>query len=250
MKLLYFGKEQENGYMNTVKTDQGGIVADINSDYMEYIDWSSFVYAKQFTEEEYNRGANNTMKSYNEYWTCDQTGEVSDTWKPTKISNVGKDTDPEGNTWTKTKTAWTAEEESYIMNYDKAWMTGKIAVFALSAYTRLDVDRGPVDKETWDLQHRQALDYNTNGSAGTLISELAKAKGVTVANLAQSIIRNNETYQKQVAKVLGLATRLRKELKACGTVDQCQQFAQKYLELDFGKQGIEPTPARTLFNNL
>ena len=236
--------------MRTVKTDQGGIVADINTDYLEYIDWSSFVYSKKFTEEEYEKGANNTMKSYNEYWTCDQTGEVSDTWKPTKVSNVGKDTDPEGNTWTKTKTAWTAEEESYIINYDKAWITGKIAVFAMSAYANLDVDRGPVEKETWDLQYTQALEYRRSQSAGTLIQEIAKAKGVTVANLVDSIIRNNELYQTKVAKVLAVATRLRKELKNCSTVAQVQQFAEKYLELDFGRGTTDVSPARDLFNNI
>jgi len=250
MKLLYFGKEQENGYMRTVKAEQGGIIADINDDYIEYIDRSSFGYAKKFTQDEYDNGVMNSMKSYNEYWTCDQTGEVSDTWKPTKESNLGKDTDPEGNTWTKTKTAWSAEQESIIVNYDKAWMTGKLAIFALNAYTKLDVDRGPVDKETWTLQYTQAIEYKKTGSAGTLLNRLASAKGVTVANLADSIIRNNENYQVQVAKVLGLSARLRKELKACATVDQCQKFAQKYLELDFGKKGIESTPARTLFNNL
>jgi len=250
MKLLYFGREQENGYMRTVKAEQGGIVADINTDYMEYIDWSSFVYAKKLTDEEYDRGAMNSMKSYNEYWTCDQTGEVSDTWKPTKISNVGKDTDPEGNTWTKTKVDWTADEMAFITNYDKAWLSGKIAVFALQAYTSLDVDRGPVEKETWDLQISQANEYKKTGSAGTIIQELAKAKGVTVANLVDSIVRNNEAYQTKVAKVLGVATKLRKELKNCNTVSDLQIFAEKYFELDFGRGTTDKTPARELFNNI
>ena len=250
MKLLYFGKEQENGYMRTVKAEQGGIIAEIDNNYIEYIDWSSFVYFKKFTEEEYNNGAMNSMKSYNEFWTCDQTGEISDTWKPTKTPAPGMpDRDPEGNTWEKTKRPWTADMETMIVNYDKSWITGKIAVFALSAYTALDVERGPVDKETWNLQYTQAKEYNETGSSGILISELAKAKGVTVANLSASIIKNNEEYQKKIAKVLGLATKLRKELKNCGTVNDVQSFAEKYLELNYGK-GVEPTPARDLFNNL
>lgn len=236
--------------MRTVKAEQGGLVADIDNQYMEYIDWSSFIYAKKLTDEEYQKGAMNSMKSYNEYWTCDQTGEVSDTWKPTKISNVGKDTDPEGNTWTKTKVDWTADEMAYILNYDKAWIKGKIAVYSLSAYTALDVDRGPVDKETWNLQYTQAQDYMKTGSAGTLLSEIAKANGMTVANMADIIVKNNEEYQKKVAKVLGLATRLRKELNACGTVAEVQTFAEKYLELDYGKGVEQKTPARVLFNNL
>ena len=249
MKLLYFGREQENGYMYTVKAEQGGIVAEIDEQNLEYIDWSSFIYAKKLTDEEYEKGANNSMKSYNEYWTCDQTGEISTTWKPTKISNVGKDTDPEGNTWTKTKLDWTPEQLEFILNYDKAWMNGKIATFALMAYTSLDVDRGPVDKETWDLQYSQAIEYKKTNSAGTLIRELASAKGVTVANLADSIIKNNESYQKRVAKVLGLSNKLRQEIKNCNTVNALQEFAEKYLELGFGKN-IEPTPARTLFKNI
>jgi len=249
MKLLYFGREQENGYIATIKAEQGGIVAEINEANLEYIDWSSFIYAKKFTDEQYEKGVSNSMKSYNEYWTCDQDGRVSDTWKPTKVSNVGKDTDPEGNTWTKTKLPWTSEEERFITDYDKSWISGKIATFSYSAYTALDVDRGPVDKETWDLQHRQALEYKTTGSAGTLLKLLADSKSVSVANLADSIIKNNENYQTKVAKVLGLAIRLRKELSACGTVEQVQEFAEKYLELDFGK-GVAKTPMRTLFKNV
>ena len=250
MKLLYFGREQENGYIKTVKAEQGGIVAEIDEKNLEYIDWSSFIYAVQFNDEEFDKGVMNSMKSYNEYWTCDQDGRISDTWKPTKVSNVGKDTDPEGNTWTKTKLPWTNEEQQVICKYDKAWITGKIATFALSAYTKIDVDRGPVDKETWDLQYTQAKEYVNNNSAGILISNLASAKGVTVANLAQSIIKNNEAYQTKVSKVLGLSIKLRKEIANASTVEQVQRFAQKYLELDYGFEGIEETPARTLFSSL
>lgn len=249
MKLLYFGREQENGYMRTVKAEQGGIVADIDEQNLEYIDWSSFIYFKKLTEEEFQKGAMNSMKSVNQYYTCDQTGEVSDTWKPTKESNVGKDTDPEGNTWTKHKVEWTPEELAFILNYDKAWMNGKIATFALMAYTGLDVDRGPVDKETWNLQITQALEYKKTNSAGILIKELASAKGVTVANLADSIIKNNEEYQKRVAKVLGLSNKLRQEIKNCNTVSALQEFAERYLELNFGKK-VEQTPARKLFKNI
>ena len=249
MKLLYFGREQENGYMNTVKAEQGGIIAEIDDANLEYIDWSSFIYAKKLSDEEYNKGAMNSMKSYNEYWTCDQDGRVSDTWKPTKISNAGKDTDPDGNTWTKTKIDWTPEQMAFILNYDKAWITGKIATFALMAYTNLDVDRGPIDKETWDLQYTQAKDYIQSGSAGILLQELANAKAVSVANLADSIIRNNENYQRRVARVLALSTKLRKEIKNCNTVAQLQAFAEKYLELNYG-HGVDPTPARTLFRNI
>lgn len=235
--------------MRTIKVDQGGIVADIDEQNLEYIDWSSFIYAKKLSDEEYEKGANNSMKSYNEYWTCDQTGETSTTWKPTKVVEGVKETDPDGNTWTKTKVEWTPEQMGFILNYDKAWITGKIATFALMAYTNLDVDRGPVEKETWDIQYTQALEYRRSQSAGTLIQEIARAKGVTVANLVDSIIRNNENYQTRVASVLAVSTRLRREIKNCNTVDALQGFAEKYLELDFGKN-IEPTPARTLFINI
>lgn len=249
MKLLYFGREQENGYMRTVKAEQGGIIADIDDANLEYIDWSSFIYAKKLSDEEYDKGAMNSMKSYNEYWTCDQTGEISTTWKLTKIIEGVKQTDPEGRTWTKVKLDWTAEQMAFILNYDKSWMTGKIATFALMAYTHLDVDRGPVEKETWDIQYTQAMEYRQNNTAGILLRELASAKGVTVANLSDSIIRNNENYQTRVAAVLGLSTRLRKEIKNCTTVAQLQKFAEKYLELDFG-HGQTVTPARNLFKNI
>ena len=79
---------------------------------------------------------------------------------------------------------YSVSEERFITDYDKSWISGKIATFSYSAYTALDVDRGPVDKETWDLQHRQALEYKTTGSAGTLLKLLADSKSVSVANLA------------------------------------------------------------------
>lgn len=251
MKLLYFGREQENGYMQTIKADQGGIVAEIDDANLEYIDWSSFIYSKKFTEDQWANGVNNSMKSYNEYWTCDQTGEVSDTWKPSKTPEPGMpDRDPDGNTWEKTKLPWTSEQQREILNYDHAWIKGKIAVFAMSAYSNIDVDRGPVEKETWDLQYTQAMDYRTTGSAGTLLTRLADAKSVSVSTFADSIIRNNESYQVAVARVLGLATRLRKELKNCTTVELTQQYAEKYLELDFGRNTADRTPMRILFRNV
>ena len=251
MKLLYFGREQENGYIRTIKTEFGGIVAEIDDATLEYIDWSSFIYAKKFTDEAYEKGVTNSMKSYNEYWTCDQTGEISDTWKPTKTPSPGMpDRDHEGNTWEKTKLPWTNSEAAWIIDYDKSWITGKIATFAYMAYTAIDVDRGPIEKETWDLQYQQALAYKESGSTGTLLKLLADAKGVTPSNFADSIIKNNEEYQTKVAKVLAVSTKLRKDLNNCTTIAQVQEFVEKYLEVDFGKNVAEVTPMRTLFKNI
>ena len=148
------------------------------------------------------------------------------------------------------KLPWTNSEAAWIIDYDKSWITGKIATFAYMAYTSIDVDRGPIEKETWDLQYTQALSHRSTGSTGTLLRLLADAKGVTPSNFADSIIRNNEDYQTKVAKVLAVSTKLRKDLKNCTTIAQVQAFVEKYLEVDYGRNVAEVTPMRTLFKNI
>ena len=62
--------------------------------------------------------------------------------------------------------------------------------------------------------------------------------------------KNNEEYQTKVAKVLAVSTKLRKDLNNCTTIAQVQEFVEKYLEVDFGKNVAEVTPMRTLFKNI
>ena len=106
------------------------------------------------------------------------------------------------------------------------------------------------EKETWNLQYQQALSHKESGSTGTLLRLLADAKGVTPSNFADSIIKNNEEYQTKVAKVLAVSTKLRKDLNNCTTIALVQEFVEKYLEVDFGKDVVGKTPMRTLFKNI
>lgn len=252
MKILYFGKEQIGGFIETLTSIQGGYVAEVNDDYIEYVDWTSFDFVKTLSEEEYEIGLANSMKHYNEYWTRDDDPSiVSTTWKLTKVVEGVKETDPDGYTWSKHKVNWNDEELAAITGFDKKWLEGKIASLAKSTYTRLDIDRGIVEKDTWDLQLEQAKEFKSTGSAGTLLSALASARGDTVSAFADKVIAKSEQYQTKVGKILGLQMRLRKELGRCTTVRDIQLFAQKYTDLIFDRDvSTEETPMHTLFRNI
>lgn len=250
MKIIYFGKEQTGGFIETVSTVQGGYLANIDDNYIEYVDWSSFDFIRQISDHAADFGRENTMKHYNEYWTRDDDPNiVSTTWKMTKVVNGEKTRDPEGYTWTKHKVDWTSDETSYILEYDKAWLEGKLASLAKSAYSKLNLDNGIVEKETWNLQLSQAQDYRSTGSAGPLLSALATARGESTAQLADKIIAKNEKYQQKVGGILSIQQRLRKELSRCTTVDQVQEFAEKYTDLYFGKDQTKNI-AHALFRNI
>lgn len=252
MKILYFGKEQTGGFIETIFTVQGGYVATINDDYIEYVDWTSFDFVKTLTDDEVEIGLPNTMRHYNEYWTRDDDPSItSTTWKLTKVIDGQKQPDVEGYTWSKVKANWTDQEMTAIVGFDKKWLEGKIASLAKSTYARINVDRGTVEKETWDLQLAQAKEYKETGSAGILLSGLASARGDTVSSFADTVIRKNNEYQTKVERILGLQLRLRKELGRCNTVREVQLFAQKYTDLIFDRDvDITPTPIHELFRNI
>jgi hypothetical protein len=250
MKIIYFGKEQTGGFIETVSAVQGGYLADVHDDYIEYLDWSSFDFIRQISDEAATFGRTNTMKHYNEYWYRDDDNSIiSTTWKLTKVNNGVKETDPDGYTWSKVKADWTSNEMSYILEYDRAWLEGKIASLAKAAYARLNLDSGIVESGTWSLQLAQAQEYRTTGSAGILLSTLAAARGESAGQLADKIIAKNESYQKKVGDILAIQQKLRKELDRCVNVEQLQTFAEKYTDLHFGKNQ-DKTTIHQLFRNI
>jgi len=250
MKIVYFGKEQTGGFINTISAVQGGYLAEVHDDYIEYLDWSSFDFARSISESAATIGAPNTLRHYNEYWTRDDDPSiVSTTWKMTKVVNGEKERDPEGYTWTKHQVDWTSDEQGYILEFDKAWLEGKLAILTKAAYVKLNIDSGMVEKETWNMQLTQAKEYNTTGSAGQLLSTLASARGQTVSQLAAKIIEKNTAYETKVGQIIAIQQRLRKELDRCATVSDMQAWAEKYTDLSFGK-GLEKTPMHGLFRNI
>lgn len=252
MKIIYFGKEQIGGFITTLAAMQGGFIAEVNDDYIEYVDWSSFDFVKELTDDEYDIGYPNTMRHYNEYWYRDDDPSIiSTTWKLTKVNNGVKESDPDGHMWSKVKDNWSDNEMAAITGFDKKWLEGKIVSVAKAAYTRLGVDRGTVEKETWSLQLDQAKEYKKTGSAGHLLSTLASARGDTVAVFADKVIEKNRLYEEKVGNLLALQLRLRKEIARCNTVRDLQLFAQKYMDLIFDRDvDVEPTPIHQLFRNI
>ena len=252
MKILYFGKEQTGGFIETIFTVQGGYVANINEEYVEYVDWTSFEFVRVLTDDEVNIGIPNTMRHYNEYWTRDDDPSiVSTTWKLTKINNGVKETDPDGHTWSKHKDNWTDTEEAAIIGFDKKWLEGKLVTVAKSAYAKLNIDTGVVEKETHYLQLQQAQEYKKTGSAGILLSTLASDRGETVAILANKIIEKNRAYEERLAKILGLQQKIRKELHACTNIREVQKFAEKYTDLYFFNDGtIQKNTIHEQFKNI
>jgi len=252
MKIVYFGKEQTSGFIQTMSEIQGGHVAEIDDNHIEYIDWSSFDFVKQLSQDAIDIGLPNTLRHYNEYWSRDDDPSIiSTTWKLTKVMDGVKQPDMEGNTWTKHTVNWTDAEESAITEFDKAWLEGKIASVAKCCYTRLNLDRGVVDKETWNLQLQQAKEYKATSSAGNLISMLASARGMTISSFADKIIQKNEAYEQKVGSVLALQQRLRKELNDCASVRDIQMFAQKYTDLIFDRDiDNKSSSIHELFRNI
>lgn len=251
MIILYFGKEQVGGYIQTLRTVQGGFVAEINDSYIEYVDWSSFDYFRALTEDEVKIGIPHSTRSANEYWTRDDDPSIiSTTWKLTKVVNGEKEKDPEGHTWTKVKAEWTDQQRTAIVSYDKKWLEGKVVIVAKAAYARLNLERG-IEKETWDMQLQQAKEYKATGSAGHLISAFASARGEPVSLLVDKIIAKNKIYEEKVAKILSIQQRLIKELNACVTVRDIRVFAEKYTDLFFYNDGtIQKTTIHDLFKNI
>lgn len=252
MIILYFGKEQLGGYINTLRTVQGGYVAEIQDSYLEYVDWTSFDYFRKLTDDEINIGIPHSTRSANEYWTRDDDPTVvSTTWKMTKIVNGVKQKDPDGYAWSKVKENWTSQQEAAIVSYDKKWLEGKIVIIAKAAYSKLNLERGIVESKTWDMQLGQAKEYKATGSAGHLISSLASARGETVSALVDKIIAKNKVYEEKIAKILSIQQRLVKELDDCITVRDVRVFAEKYTDLYFYNDGtIQKHTIHDQFKNI
>jgi len=220
MLIYYRGKEQLNGYVQTKQIFQGGYIAEILSNSEEFVEWSAFDWVRTLDSDRPNFLIANYGKQKLEYWQS-ETGETTSTKRPP--------VDEHGVAWQKIKREFTPEEHSELLAFEKTVLEGIL----VSIFKTRSVQRNifPIDfeQQTWHIQEQEAREYRATGSAGTLISELADARGVSVAVMADKIIEKSEEYKKSAGKLLGMFQRHRATIRGFDKLPDLRQWRTDHL---------------------
>lgn len=74
------------------------------------------------------------------------------------------------------------------------------------------------EQSIWEQQIKEVRDYETDSTVGTVLSNIATARGITVADLVSKINTKRDAYNSAVATLLGQQKALEDEVDACTTM--------------------------------
>lgn len=120
---------------------------------------------------------------------------------------------------------YTDEESAGVLEYMKTVMRVRVEDIFYQRYLELQKHMNAFEMSTWPQQLKEA-----EAGRGTLIEEIARARGITVSVLADKIKRNAAEYHAKVGNLLGKQQRHIRDIDACMTIAEAAELA----DLKFG----------------
>ncbi len=195
MLIYYRGKEQLNGYIQTKQIFHGGYIAEIAPNSEEFIEWSAFDWVKTLKGGSETFLIANYGKAKVEFWQS-ENGQTTTTKRPP--------VDEFGVKWSKIKREFTKEEHDILLDFEKTVIEGVLISIFKTRSVQRNLFPADFEQQTWHIQEQEAKDYITTGSAGTFISKLADARGISVAEMANKILAKVEEYKLNAGILMGL----------------------------------------------
>ena len=220
MIIYYRGKEQLNGYVQTKQIFQGGYVAEIVPNSEEFVEWSSFDWVRTLEAGYEDFLIANFGKPRVEFWQS-ETGETTTT-KRAKI-------DENGVAWEKIKRDFTPEELQRQLNFEKTVLEGILVSIFQTKFAQKNLNTVNFEQYTFHVQEQEAKEYLATGSAGTLISKLAEFRGVSVAEVANKIIKKTEEFKHSYGELLGLFQKYRSTIWAFDDLASLRNWRREHL---------------------
>jgi len=185
-------------------------------------------------ENEWVRDLNKLSGSYEEVsedvgkWGVKHFGEVRAVVKVTDDDPLSEDDDyaleqlPDGRT----------KVELPQARYDAAieFMKTSAKLIIEDEYDRkflsLKAEESKLEQYLWDTQITEA--NNLEGET-PLLNSIATAKGITVSEVATSVLTGNKTFNEKVQALYDAMLALKQEFKSCATIKELNVLWQKYM---------------------
>ena len=185
-------------------------------------------------ENEWVRDLNKLSGSYEEVsedvgkWGVKHFGEVRAVVKVTDDDPLSEDDDyaleqlPDGRT----------KVELPQARYDAAieFMKTSAKLIIEDEYDRkflsLKAEESKLEQYLWDTQITEA--NNLEGET-PLLNSIATAKGITVSEVATSVLAGNKTFNEKVQALYDAMLALKQEFKSCATIKELNVLWQKYM---------------------
>ena len=84
------------------------------------------------------------------------------------------------------------------------------------------LDVSQIELLSWDQQRKEADAYTTDNTVNTpLLTKLAEARGISIAEMVNTVIVAIDNYYENMATVLAKKQKIETEIKACNTILDC-----------------------------
>lgn len=94
--------------------------------------------------------------------------------------------------------------------------------------SRFAEEYGVFERQTWDKQLRAAEVYTKTGTASTLLQSIATERGVTIDELVNRILRNDEHWSQIAGIIVGQRLRFQDMLDAATTLEEVEAIKPTY----------------------
>ena len=93
-------------------------------------------------------------------------------------------------------------------------------------FLSLKAEESKLEQYLWDTQITEA--NNLEGET-PLLNSIATAKGITVSEVATSVLAGNKTFNEKVQALYDAMLALKQEFKSCATIKELNVLWQKYM---------------------
>lgn len=105
---------------------------------------------------------------------------------------------------------------------------------------QLSMNVSVLEQQSWPQQKADALRYKAGDTTNqTLLSALAEARGITLAEMVDKVIAAVDAYNEKVTELLAKKRAIETELKACKSIADCNRFMHNRFELEMPAQQRE-----------
>lgn len=133
---------------------------------------------------------------------------------------------------TKVKYTLTADEKANAVAIMKEMMRLILDEVYDKRVLELNIGVSALEYSSWEQQRVEAEDWTADNTAPTpLLSSLASARGITLAEMVQKVLDAVSDYNTKVAVLLASKQGVEAEIKACASIADCHRLLHNRFEI-------------------
>lgn len=143
-------------------------------------------------------------------------------------------------TGTKVKYYLTDEDKANAMQFAKHVMRLKLDEVYDKRIIQQRMNVSDLEYDSWAQQRSEAEAYLADNTASTpLLSQLATARGITVAEMAQKVVDAIAAYNLKIEELLAKKQAIETEIKSCTTIADCSRLFHNRFHVQMSKSQMD-----------